>query len=177
MPHRPSTAIVVSVLAFALIASACSNSPGDQDSTPSSEGGGTAEGSTQERDTDSEETEAALGTVIVDGTEYPITEVRDCVPLEQAGVERELELQGRGDSGDETVQIDAYVQTIGGMAMDSVSWSGPEGVFGADQEVVLEVLGDQVTGSAVLTDALRGTETISVEFTLSIPSESVDCHV
>ncbi|GHC83762.1 hypothetical protein GCM10007079_25160 [Nocardiopsis terrae] len=189
MQHRRLAPALLLAFAFAPAASACSV-PGTGEGGTAARGEGAAaeetvgEEGAQEGGADRDDTGAVLGTVSVDGAEYEITEVRNCVPLEQVGIERELELQGFGDLDGETVQVDAYVQTIGGASMDSVSWSGPEGVFGSGQgaagsgqEVALEVSGDQVTGSAVLGDALAGTETVSVELTLPVPDELVDCHV
>ncbi|MFV2198632.1 hypothetical protein [Nocardiopsis sp. LOL_012] len=185
MHHRRLAPTLLSAFAFASATSACSALSTGSGDTASQDGEAAAETSVAEgTPEDTDRAAAVLGTVSVDGVEYEITEVRNCVPLEQVGVERELELQGRGVSNGETVQIDAYVQKIGGMSMDSVSWSGPEGVFGSNQgamgsgqEVALETSGDQVTGSAVLNDALEGTETVSVEFTLPVPGELIDCHV
>ncbi|WP_304454818.1 hypothetical protein [Nocardiopsis sp. YSL2] len=189
MRHRRLTPVLLLALALTPVASACSAlNTGDGDATAQGEEAvveeTAAEEGGQEEDSDSNGPDTVLGTVTVDGAEYQITEVRNCAPLEQAGVERELELQGRGVFDGEAIQVDAYVQTIGGASMDSVSWSGPEGVFGSQQaamgsgqEVVLEVSGDQATGRAVLSDALEGSETVSVEFTLPVPGELVDCHV
>lgn len=62
------------------------------------------------------------GTVTVDGTDYAISEVRRCEPLDDGTVERELELQGIGEApGGERVQMDVYVQTIGGAPFDDVA--------------------------------------------------------
>lgn len=196
MQHRRLAPALLLALAFAPAASACSAPGTGLDTVLGTGDGGTgtqgegstteetgAEEGTQEESSDRDGTGTALGTVSVDGTEYEITEMRNCVPLEQAGLERELDLQGFGNLDSETVQIDVYVQTIGGAPLDGVSWSGPEGVFGSsqwemdfDHEVVVEVSGDQVTGSAVLSDSLEGTETVSVEFTLPVPDELIDCH-
>ncbi|KOX09967.1 hypothetical protein [Nocardiopsis sp. NRRL B-16309] len=198
MHHRRLDPALLLALALVPAASACSAlGTGDEDTTPQDDASVTDEAAAEEaaaeeaaaeegaqEESDGGDAGTVLGTVSVDGVEYEITEVRNCVPLEQAGVEREVELQGRGSVDGETIQVDAYVQTIGGAPMDSISWSGPEGVFGSNQgatgsgqEVALEVSGSQATGSAVLNDALAGTETVSVEFTLPVPDELVDCHV
>lgn len=113
----------------------------------------------------------------MDGADYGIDEVRRCDPLEQAGLERELELQGRGSHAGEAVQIDVYVQSIAGTPMDDVSWAGPEGVLGSAQGAAVEAADGRVTGTAVLTGALDQGESVSVEFGLPVPDELLDCHV
>jgi hypothetical protein len=119
----------------------------------------------------------AVGTVTVAGTEYAISEVRRCEPLDEGGIERELELQGFGQSPDgERVQIDVYQQSIGGAPFDDVSWAGPEGVFGGPDDADLTVDGDEVSGSATLVDAMTQEESVAVSFTLPIPSDELACR-
>lgn len=121
----------------------------------------------------------ATGTATVGGTEYAIGDLRRCEPLEDDMIEVELELQGFGESADgERVQIDVYVQTIGGTPLDDVSWAGPEGIFGNNSTDGADVTftGDQVSGTATMVDALSQTEELDITFDLPVPAELIACR-
>jgi len=120
---------------------------------------------------------AVVGTVTVGGTTYSVTELRNCEPLEQEGIERELELQGLGQSDDgERVQIDVYVQEIGGAPFDDVSWNGPEGVNGAPADADVQLTDDRVTGTATLVESLTQAGALPIEFDLDVPGELIGCR-
>jgi len=154
----------------------------DGQSDGSDDSAGTADDATDTGDGSTDGSTGAsdevLGTVTVDGVAYEITTLRNCDPLDEGPIERELELQGLGDAEGERVQIDVYVQRIGGNPFDDVSWSGPEGVFGnpADARVEISADGTSVTGSATLDDAMTQTETIDVEFDLAVPADTISCR-
>lgn len=118
------------------------------------------------------------GLVTVDGVSYEISELRNCEPLSDGTVERELELQGIGKHEGSRVQIDVYVQKLLGNPFDEVSWAGPEGVFGGpeDAAITLNDSGTRVSGSATLVDAATQSETIAVEFDLEVPAETIACR-
>lgn len=128
-------------------------------------------------------TSTVYGTAVVDGVEYELHELRRCEPTDVDQVERELELTARGrmpagegyDGGD-WVQIDVYVQDIGGADFDAVSWAGPEGVFGTNDAANVSYSGDRVTGTAVLVDSLTQEQTISVTYDVEVPEELLDCR-
>lgn len=124
-----------------------------------------------------------LGTVVVDGTTYDMDEVRRCEPLDDGPFETELELQARGTvpagegyQDQEWVQIDVYVRSVGGASLDDVSWAGPQGAFGGAPDTVIEVRGDEVTGSATPVEAMTQEGSVSVEFSLPVPEELLDCR-
>ncbi|UFU03750.1 hypothetical protein LQF12_03835 [Ruania suaedae] len=119
---------------------------------------------------------SAAGTVSVDGVEYEITELRNCEPLQDGAVDRELELQGFGEHEGERTQVDVYVQELAGTPYDDVSWSGPEGVYGGPQDAVVELDATSVRGTATLMDSLTQTETVSIEFELEVPAETIACR-
>ncbi|WP_159621342.1 hypothetical protein [Ruania rhizosphaerae] len=119
-----------------------------------------------------------LGLVTVDDVQYEITELRNCEPLQQEMVERELELQGLGEHDGERIQIDVYIQELAGAPYNDVAWSGPEGVFGTQEsaDVTLDAGGTSVRGVATLQDALTQTETVTIDFDLPVPAETIACR-
>ena len=164
-PFAPIVGLMLLVAGCAADASPDADSDGA--ATPGANDGGTA----SEAPVDPTDTTETLGTVVVDGVEYDITEVRNCEPLSDGTVERELELQGFGTHDDgERVQIDVYIQTLAGVPYDDVSWNGPEGVFGGPDDADIALINDGaiVTGSATLVDAMNQTETIGIGFTLEV---------
>lgn len=121
----------------------------------------------------------ALGAVrINDSRSYAITELRNCEPLSDGTVERELELQGFGQHEGVRIQIDVYKQTVAGVASNDVSWSGPEGVFGSSDGATITWGSDDshVLGSSMLVDGLNQTEKIMIDFELQVPAETVACR-
>lgn len=135
------------------------------------------------------------GTVTVDGTTYDIDETRTCDPAEVDVdiVERELELQGAGSSGDERVQIDVYIEELGGTPTHQVSWSGPEGIYGGaasdfgggwtDPEAgttldgpPIEVDGDRVSGELSAPSSTGDGDSIDVSFDLALPTDFSPCR-
>ncbi|MBX9471060.1 hypothetical protein [Microcella sp.] len=141
-------------------------------------------GSTVESDAPANETPegdepaaTVLGTATVGGTSYDITELRNCEPLNQDAVESSLELQGFGETADgERVQIDVYIQTIGGTPLDVVSWSGPEGVFGTQDHADVQLADNRVSGSATMVDSFTLEEELAIEYDLAVPNELIDCR-
>ena len=125
-----------------------------------------------------------MGTVTVDGVEYDIHTLRNCVPAEDGPFDTELELQGRGTvaagqgyDGRDWVQIDVYVRSMSDMQMDQVSWAGPEGVFGTEEAPTIDLTDDAVSGSATALDSLTQTDSIAIEFALPVPDELIDCQL
>lgn len=130
-----------------------------------------------------EETEpepaSVLGTVrINDFTTYAITELRNCEPLNDGTIERELELQGFGEHDGERIQIDVYKQMIAGSAGNDISWSGPEGVFGSSEIASITWgPGDtNVLGSSEMVDSMTQTERLLIGFDLQVPVDTVACR-
>ncbi|UFU07340.1 hypothetical protein [Ruania halotolerans] len=121
---------------------------------------------------------AVLGIVTVDDVQYEITELRNCEPLQQEMVERELELQGFGEHDGERVQIDVYIEELAGVPYNDVAWAGPEGVYGSPDgaEVTLDAGGASVRGVATLKDAMTQTETVRVDFDLDVPADTIACR-
>lgn len=123
-----------------------------------------------------EATSGPSGTVQVDGVDYVLTEFRRCEPLQDGTIDRELELQGIGEADGDRIQIDVYVETIGNLPFNDVSWAGPEGVFGGPEDAEIEIVDDQVSGSATLLDAMSQTETLDIRFDLPIPADEIACR-
>lgn len=120
-----------------------------------------------------------LGTVrINDFTTYAITELRNCEPLNDGTIERELELQGFGEHDGERIQIDVYMQMVAGSAGNEVSWSGPEGVFGSSEIArITWGAGDMnVLGSSEMVDSMTQTERLMIGFDLQVPVDTVACR-
>ena len=174
---------VAALAATTLLLASCSSdsdvvdsTQGDQDSSVS-----TGEDSSESNDSSAEDAETgeALGTVRVnDFTTYTITELRNCEPLSDGTIERELELQGFGEHEGDRVQIDVYKQMVGGSAGNEISWSGPEGVFGSSGVAQITWGPDSanVLGSSTMVDAQTQEEKIKVAFDLQVPDETVDCR-
>ena len=122
--------------------------------------------------------EQAQGQVTVDGVSYSLDSVHACDPLNDGLVERELELQGTGTHEGDRLQVDVYVQTVGGQPMNDVAWAGPEGIFGDPRDLDLSVddAAARVSGTATLHDAMTQVETINIEFDVRIPSDTVACR-
>ncbi|MFW7413766.1 hypothetical protein [Demequina sp. SO4-18] len=124
------------------------------------------------------------GTAVVDGVEYELHELRRCEPADQEMIDIELELTGRGqvpagegyNDGD-WVQIDVYVQQIAGADFDSVSWAGPEGVFGTDDPTEVGVGDGRVSGTAATVDSLTGEPGVTVTYDIEVPDEILDCRL
>lgn len=176
---RPVALVALAAMAFVL--AACGDDSDDADTSSSDRPPAEntdASDDTEEADAPEGPSDGAEGTVVVDGTEYEITRLRNCDPLDDGTVERELELQGLGEVDGERVQIDIYVQTLNGVPLNDVSWAGPEGIFGGDADAAVEIAADgsSVTGSATLLDAMTHTETVDIEFDLAIPSETIACR-
>ncbi len=187
---RPSTRLVPFVAILALVLSACSGddapTPDEPETAPEAP---TADVSEEARDADpdeepaddgagaSAESAAPIGTVDVDGTTYGITEVLRCEPYDDGTIERELELQGFGQSADGTrVQIDVYVAQLAGMPFDDVSWSGPEGVYGGPEDPDVNLTDGNVSGSALLHQAMGDGTTVAISFDLPVPADTFACR-
>lgn len=156
---------------------------------------GTEEATPEEATTEdtSDATDPVLGTVIVAGTTYEITELRNCEPLDLGdGMERLLELQGLGRDGGERVQIDVYVSDGPAGGLHEVSWNGPEGVRGNQ---ALELGGDwldnaqtalgsppvaltdeRVSGALPVLDAMTQDDPVDLAFDLPVPAERISCR-
>ncbi len=162
-------------LATALVLAGCA---ADAEPPADSNGATVEEDAPAEDAPESDEPNAAvLGTATVGGTSYDITELRNCEPLTQDMIESSLELQGFGETADgERVQIDVYIQTIGGTPLDVVSWSGPEGVFGTQDHADVQLADDRVSGSTIMVDAFTLEEELAIEYDLAVPSELIDCR-
>lgn len=173
---------LAALAATALLLASCSGSdvldPAEADQERHAS---TGENSSASKDSSPEDVETgeALGTVrINDFTTYTITELRNCEPLSDGTIERELELQGFGQHEGTPVQIDVYKQMVAGNAGNEVSWSGPEGVFGSSGSAQVTWGPDNasVLGSATLVDAQTQTEKIMLNFDLQVPAETVACR-
>jgi len=136
-----------------------------------------AEAAETESSAESDAPADIIGSVIVDGVEYGISQVSRCEPFEDQNIDRELELQGFGQAPDGSrVQIDVYVQQIAGMPFDDVSWAGPEGVYGNPDDASVEASDSHVQGTATLNDARGDGTTIEVSFDLPVPAELFACR-
>lgn len=123
------------------------------------------------------------GRVSVDGNDYRIERLRLCEPHEIAGgTTVELELQGDTRVDGERAQIDLGILSLAGGALKqhSVSWSGPEGVFGNDQgmpsDEVITLADGRASGEATLSDAFGSGETVEVRFDLPLPTDTFACR-
>lgn len=174
---------LTALAAGALLLASCSSgsdeldpSEANQDSSVS-----TGESSAEGNESSPEDVDAGevLGTVrINDLTTYTITELRNCEPLDDGTIDRELELQGFGQHEGDRVQIDVYKQMVAGSAGNEVSWSGPEGVFGSSGVAQITWGPDEanVLGSSTMVDGLTQTERIRVAFDMQVPAETVACR-
>lgn len=168
----------------ALLLSGCSSNPPEPVSTDNNPDESVVneddspDVTTPDGETDAEPA-SVLGTVrINDFTTYAITELRNCEPLNDGTIERELELQGFGEHEGERIQIDVYKQMIAGSAGNEVSWSGPEGVFGSSEVASITWgPGDtNVLGSSEMVDSMTQTERLMVGFDLQVPPDTVACR-
>lgn len=167
---------LASLAATALILTGCSSDPDDSSQSEVNQKSPTStEGNTPE----SNEPAESLGTVRVNqAVTYSITELRNCEPLNDGTIERELELQGFGQYEGERIQIDVYKQMVAGNAGNDVSWSGPEGVFGSSTVATITwgPDGASVLGSSELVDSMTQTERLMISFDLQVPTETVACR-
>lgn len=176
--------VLAALAAIALTVAGCASDdaappPADQRS-PS-----TSTSNAEQETPESAEPAEALGAVRVnDAITYSITELRKCEPFEDDMIERELELQGLGTHDGERIQLDIYLETIGGAPHNHFSWAGPEGVFGSDPldgsssdaRITWGPDNASVLGSATLFDSMTGEERIMVDFDVQVPSETVACR-
>lgn len=161
--------------------------------TETAEDGEAAEAPADEPETTDELEAAELGTVTVAGSTYAITELRNCEPLEMAGLEGELELQGFGRADDDSrVQVDVSISGNAAGALHEVSWSGPEGVRGNQAMEAggawtdnmqtslgsppIELGDDRVSGAMPVLDAMTQDDPIDLAFDLEVPSELIACR-
>lgn len=134
------------------------------------------------------------GTATVDGTSYEFDRALRC-DVDSMGVEgvsSEIEAQFLGSAGGDRVQLDILISEFAGMPMHSVSWAGPEGIFGGTfteaggswmgegddvyQDAPVSINGDRATGSVVLYDAFEMVDTIEVDFDVVIPADTFACR-
>ena len=165
-------------LAAALILTGCAADPGELSDPAEPSDPAPAEDTPAEDAPDDAQPDAvARGTVTAGGTSYVITELRNCEPFEIEGIDVELELQGLGQSDTgEGVQIDVYIQDIGGAPFNDVSWSGPEGVFGGPDGADVQLADGRVSGSATLVDSLEQVELLDIQFDLEVPDDLIACR-
>lgn len=167
---------LASLATTALLLSGCSSEP---DVPNQSEVNQEPPASTEESAPESNEPAESLGAVRVNqAITYSITELRNCEPLNDGTIERELELQGFGEHEGERIQIDVYKQMVAGGAANEVSWSGPEGVFGSSDiaQITWGPDGASVLGSSELVDSMTQTERLMISFDLQVPTETVACR-
>ena len=125
---------------------------------------------------------------------YSFNRALRCDPdtLGVEGVSSEIEAQFLGSGDGDNLQLDLMVSEVAGMPMHSVSWSGPEGIYGASfskigdswmgdgndtyQDAPIVISGDRATGSVVLYDALTMEDPLEVDFDVTIPSETFACR-
>lgn len=145
--------------------------PADEDEAPADSDADSEEGG------DTEPSGTVQGTVTVNGTEYQITQMRNCEPAVHDMIDIELELQGLGRGDSSSVQIDLYVQTVGGAQLDRISWAGPEGIFNTDSATIdYEAGAGTVEGTETLLDSMTMEDSIILEYSLSIPNELIACR-
>lgn len=167
---------LASLAATALLLTGCSS---DLDVPIESEVNQEAPASTEENAPESNESTESLGVVRINQViTYSITELRNCEPMNDGTIERELELQGFGQHEGERIQIDVYKQMVAGSAGNEVSWSGPEGVFGSSDVAGITWGPDDasVLGSSELVDSMTQTERLMISFDLQVPTETVACR-
>lgn len=177
--------LFVPLLALSVVAAACgeaddaepasvAESPAAQESEP--EVAEDPEPAQQEQEAPAAAGEV-VGFVTVDGVGYDINQMRRCEPFENDAIDVELELQGIGAAPDGSrIQIDVYVQQIGGMPFDDVAWAGPEGVYGDPDGAEVVATDDRVSGSAELRHSMGDGSIIVVEFDLPIPAAFDVCR-
>jgi hypothetical protein len=197
---RRLTALALTLLLMGGLA-ACGDDDTDS-STPASttadevDGDTGDEGSGDEGSSDDESAagSGAAGTVTVDGTTYSMDASQQCDPTD-TGVDlldRSLEAQFWGQSADGRVQLDVYIESFGGVPAQSVSWSGPEGIYGSSvtqlggtwtgdnddtyADPPVSVDGTRTTGSLTLWDASTMEESIDIDFDVTFPDELTSCR-
>ena len=178
------------------------SAPGDtaSDDTADDDGGtsdGTADGSSDDAAGDDQDGSAgsgAAGTVTVDGTTYGLDAAMQCDPTD-TGVEvleRSLEAVFWSQTSDGRIQLDVYIEEFGGIPAQSVSWAGPEGIYGSSitqlggtwtgdnddtyADAPVSVDGTRATGSLTLWDAMTMEESIDLDFDVTFPAELTSCR-
>jgi hypothetical protein len=153
--------------------------PADDDADDTSDGTEDTTEVDEATDADEEATEdlatGELGTVTVDGTSYVVERVIVCDPDEDAGFDRDLELQAIGDADGARTQLDVV---LGGILPVDVSWAGPEGIFGMGEAgtAAADHDGDQLTGTASLEDPFGEGETVELTFDVVVPDDTTSCR-
>jgi hypothetical protein len=196
-----------SILAIALLLGgllvACGDDDGASSAPPAPESNGQATDSDADATADDDPGDTppaapsgtgAAGTVTIGGTTYGMDEALRCEEdsMDVPGIDRELEVQffSRTDGG--MVQLDLYISSIGTLPIHDVSWSGPEGIFGASitqqggtwtgdgdetyQDAPISIDGNRATGSVVLYDAFTMEESIDIDFDVVIPDDTFACR-
>lgn len=120
-------------------------------------------------------TTGELGTVTVGASSYRVERVIVCDPDEDAGFDRDLELQAIGDADGSRVQLDVV---LGGILPVDVSWAGPEGIFGMGEAGTADANqdGDRLTGTASLEDPFGEGETVDLSFDVVVPERPTSCR-
>ncbi len=166
--------------------------------TSGSEPGDVADDTGDVDDDQGADTEAGasgdFGSATVAGTTYGFERALRCDPdsLGVEGITSEIEAQFLGSADGGRIQLDIMTSELAGMPMHSVSWAGPEGIFGATftqvgdswmgegddtyQDAPIVISGDRATGSVVLYDSFTMEDALDLDFDVTIPSETFACR-
>lgn len=119
------------------------------------------------------------GTVVLGTTIYTVNETYNCeiFPIDTPGApERSLDLIVLGTSSTGAdMQLFVVLQTSSGVSINSVDYSGDEGIFSNDGDAVVREEGNTLIGTAAVVDEAN-TESFILQFTLVVPDETIDCR-
>ncbi|MCC5946954.1 MAG: hypothetical protein JJT89_00745 [Nitriliruptoraceae bacterium] len=107
-------------------------------------------------------------TLVVDGVEYQVTDLRRCEDDGAFPFEVELEYQVIAQGPDGRGQLDLYADEI----FDQASWAGEEGIFGNQEEIDLGLSGDRAASTVVIEDAFGEGELLEITYDLPVLAES-----
>ncbi len=119
------------------------------------------------------------GTVSLGTTIYTVNETYNCeiFPSDTAGAPEELLdliVLGTSSSGAD-MQLNVYLQRVSGVSVNTVDYSGDEGLFSNDGDIAVREEGDTIIGAGAVVDDAN-TETFLLQFTLVVPDETIDCR-
>lgn len=152
---------------------------GQQADSGSADGGSAGDGNGSDGDSGNDAGSAggATGTATLGGTTYDLSTVILCERYDDGTVSYELELIAYGNApGGGIAQLDLYKEEVLDRPSDSISWSGPEGLYSSLDDATVTVAGDTVTGAGTLFDAETETTSLSISFEVALPAEATACR-
>lgn len=173
---RFSLPVFVGLLAVALVG--CTGGAADTDAPPAEpEASAPAEAEGESSGGGDDGAGAALGTITAGTTTYTVIESINCEPVQSSDLVTETFNSiafGQSSAGDEVLFF-AYTQEQSGVNANFVDYQGPEGTWSSQGgNATFTVNGGTLSGASLVVNEGE-TESMMLQFTLTIPDELVEC--